>query len=171
MSILLLYNSETSLSWEQLKERTGLEQTQIIGPMQVLVKARLLLAKTKDGMSASEEQIGTPDTMYSLNEDYKSKKIRVNLNVPIRAEQKREADETLKNVDEDRNLMIQAAIVRIMKARKQLKHVVLVDEVISQISSRFQPSIVDIKKSIEVLLEKDYIERKSGEKDVYNYVA
>ena len=43
---------------------------------------------------------------------FKSKKIRINLNVPIKAEQKAEATDVLKTVDEDRKYVIQATIVR-----------------------------------------------------------
>jgi cullin 1 len=43
--------------------------------------------------------------------DFKSKKIRVNLNQPIRAEVKAESSDVLKMVDEDRKYVIQAAIV------------------------------------------------------------
>ncbi|KAJ7744561.1 Cullin protein, partial [Mycena olivaceomarginata] len=63
----------------------------------------------------------------------------------------------LKVVDEDRKYVIQATIVRIMKARKMMKNQALIQEVISQISQRFSPKIPDIKKVIKVLLEKEYI--------------
>ncbi|KAG5459345.1 MAG: Cullin protein neddylation domain-containing protein [Olpidium bornovanus] len=86
--------------------------------------------------------------------DYKSKKIRVNLNMPIKSEQKVEYEETHKT----------AAIVRIMKTRKVMKHVALMQEVISQLKSRFQPKIQEIKKCIDVLLEKEYLERQRGTK-------
>ena len=46
-----------------------------------------------------------------------------------------------------------------MKARKTMKNQPLIQEVISQISTRFTPKIPDIKKAIETLLEKEYIER------------
>jgi cullin 1 len=42
----------------------------------------------------------------------------------------------------------------------------LIQEVISQISQRFTPKIPDIKKAIETLLEKEYIERAEGQRDV-----
>ena len=64
---------------------------------------------------------------------------------------------------------MQSAIVRIMKSRKKMKHVVLVQETISQIKNRFSPKIPDIKKSIDQLIEKEYLERL--EDDELGYLA
>ncbi|KAF8207668.1 Cullin protein neddylation domain-containing protein [Mycena galopus ATCC 62051] len=107
---------------------------------------------------------------YDLNPGFKSKKIRVNLNLPIKAEKANEKDDVLKAVDEDRKYVIQATIVRIMKARKTMKNQALIQEVISQISQRFAPKIPDIKKAIETLLEKEYIERVDGSKDTFAFI-
>ena len=56
-----------------------------------------------------------------------------------------------------------------MKGRKKLKHVHLVEEVIHQVKHRFPPKIPDIKKNIDALMEKDYIERL--EDDELSYIA
>ena len=48
---------------------------------------------------------------------FKSKKIRVNLNLPIKAEVKAESTDVLKAVDEDRKYVIQATIVRYAHAK------------------------------------------------------
>ncbi|KFY34806.1 hypothetical protein V495_08105, partial [Pseudogymnoascus sp. VKM F-4514 (FW-929)] len=62
-----------------------------------------------------------------------------------------------------------SAIVRIMKARKKMKHSLLVRDTIDQIKTRFVPKIPDIKKCIEILLEKEYLERLDD--DELGYLA
>lgn len=52
-----------------------------------------------------------------------------------------------------------------------MKNQALVDEVISQISQRFTPKVPDIKKAIDTLLEKEYIERVEGTRDTFAYMA
>ncbi|KXS12601.1 Cullin-domain-containing protein [Gonapodya prolifera JEL478] len=163
MAVLLQYNDRTKYSWDELSQQTGVAADVLKGQMGILLKAKVLLL--------SNGALGDSNSQYELNEDFKSKRIRLNLIVPVRSEVKQEADETHKTVEEDRKLLIQAAIVRIMKTRKVLNHVGLMNEVITQLSARFKPKVPDIKKCIDILLEKEYIERTEGQKDTYSYVA
>ncbi|VDQ17722.1 unnamed protein product, partial [Trichobilharzia regenti] len=57
-----------------------------------------------------------------------------------------ERQETRTKVDENRRYVIEATIVRIMKARKTLSHGQLVVEVIEQLKSRFVPTPLMIKQ-------------------------
>lgn len=58
-----------------------------------------------------------------------------------------------------------------MKARKTMIHNSLLEEVINQSKNRFLPSVANIKKAIESLIEKQYIERVNNSCEEYRYVA
>jgi len=74
-------------------------------------------------------------------------------------------------VEEDRRHLLEAAIVRIMKARKMLNHNDLVAEVTRQLSGRFIPSPQFVKKRVESLIEREYLERDEHDRRVYRYMA
>lgn len=76
----------------------------------------------------------------------------------------------IKKVEEDRSIAIDARIVRIMKARKTLHHQQLLSEVLAQLSF-FNPNPRQIKKRIESLIEREYLERSKDNNSVYNYQA
>ncbi|BEJ10695.1 hypothetical protein CspHIS471_0101170 [Cutaneotrichosporon sp. HIS471] len=155
MAILTQFNENDSLSYKELADGTKIDDKILRPQLNLLVKAKVLL---NDG-----------DT-YDLNLNFRSKKIRVQLNHPVKAEQKAEATEVLQAVDEDRKFVYQATIVRIMKARKTMKHQGLIQEVAQSISTKFTPKVSEIKKAIDYLIDKEYLER-GDTKDTYNYLA
>lgn len=84
-----------------------------------------------------------------------SKKIKINLNVPLKSVEQKDIEGLHRTIDEDRKMVIQAAIVRTMKARQTLKHALLMQEVIQQLSSRFKPKIPVIKVTKNELFKFD----------------
>lgn len=57
-----------------------------------------------------------------------------------------------------------------MKDRKRMTHNDLINEVTRQLASRFQPDPLNIKKRIENLIEREYLERCEDRKS-YNYLV
>lgn len=80
-----------------------------------------------------------------------------------------ENKETHERVAADRNYETQAAIVRILKARKNIMHAELVAETIRVTRSRGTLDVAGIKRNIDKLIEKEFLERE--EDGSYSYVA
>lgn len=164
MALMLLYETADSLSFYDLQESTQLSDDQLTKQLQSLVEAKLLIDST-DGQV-------NKNSILTLNTNYVNKRTKFRITAVIQKESaQQEVDQTHSAVDEDRKLYLQAAIVRIMKARKILRHNTLIEEVINQAKNRFVPSVPMIKKCIEALIDKQYLERTPNSADEYSYVA
>lgn len=102
-----------------------------------------VLVKTPKG-----RDINVSDTFH-VNKAFADPKYRIKINQIQLKETKEENKETHERVAADRHYETQAAIVRVMKSRKKIKHVELVAEVIAATKSRGVLDMADIKKNIE----------------------
>jgi cullin 1 len=162
MGILLLFNDADTLSYDEIEAATKLNKETLDPCLNLFTKAKVFNVSPENGKPES-------GTKYTLNMGFKNKKLKINLNITIKSEAKQEVEETHKTIEEDRKLLIQSAIVRVMKSRKTLKHQNLVSETIMLIKGRFTPKVPDIKKCIEMLIEKEYLERLDD--DQIGYLA
>ena len=117
----------------------------------ILIKAKLLICE---------------DNMISINNKYNNKKQKINLNI----KKKKTVDKPKKELEIDRNILIQSTLVRIMKTKKLFNHNLLISECIGQISLFIAP-IPLVKKNIEKLIDKEYFERDENDKNLYHYLA
>ncbi|PWW77913.1 Cullin-domain-containing protein [Tuber magnatum] len=167
--VLLLFNDVelgTCLSYQQIKEGTGLEDKQLIRTLQSLAcaKHRVLQKQTKG------KDI-LPTDNFRVNRHFTNSKFRVKINQIQLKETKEEKEETFERVAQDRQYETQAAIIRIMKSRKKLRHNDLIQMTIDQTKNRGKLDVPEIKKQIERLIDKDYMERLPGAETWYQYVA
>ncbi|KAL7076378.1 hypothetical protein ACQ4LE_004487 [Meloidogyne hapla] len=182
ISLLMLFNERNIYKQSDFENILKLPTDQLIPALHSLLKVGLLLnvggnnsvvAKKSNIDEMDLQQNKNDNKEYQLNNGFTNKKLKVDL---IRAmvsakEQKKDNEEVQKGVDEDRKIVIQAAIVRIMKMRKTLKHQQLVGEVLNQLTARFQPKVPLVKKCIDMLIEKEYLKRGENERDTYEYLA
>jgi cullin 3 len=164
--ILLLFNEHDTLTFTEIQTATGISAPDLKRSLWTLI-----VQTTKILLKEPRVKTWSDTDKYTYNDAFKCKTSRVNLLPQTTADTTPERTETQQKVDEDRRHMIEAAIVRIMKARKSFAHVQLIEEVTKQLSSRFRPNPLIIKKRIESLIEREYLERSSTDRKSYNYLA
>lgn len=162
--VLLMFNEGEEFTLEEIKIATGIEDSELRRTLQSLAcgKARVLtkIPKSKDVEDGDK---------FSCNDDFKHKLFRIKINQIQMKETVEEQASTTERVFQDRQYQIDAAIVRIMKMRKTLSHNLLMSEVYNQLKFPVKPA--DLKKRIESLIDRDYMERDKENSNQYNYVA
>ncbi|KAK0421362.1 hypothetical protein QR680_015198 [Steinernema hermaphroditum] len=169
MAVLLKYNDALSHQFATLKAELQLPKDVILAVVQSFLKVGLM--KLPDGATFSASLPESTEIM--LNTKFVSKKMKVDIArlQVAKIEAKQEAEQMEKTIEEDRKMVIQAAIVRVMKMRKRVNHNALISEIIAQITARFTPKVSMVKKCIDILMEKEYMKRADGEKDLYEYIS
>ncbi|XP_055546687.1 cullin-3 [Wyeomyia smithii] len=169
MCVLMLFNNRERLSYDEIQQETDIPGKDLIRALQSLSMGKQqqrLLVRTPKSKDIE------PTNMFYVNDAFVSKFHKVKIQtVAAKGESEPERKETRSKVDEDRKHEIEAAIVRIMKARKKMAHNLLVSDVTTQLKSRFMPSPVIIKKRIEGLIEREYLARTPEDRKVYVYLA
>jgi len=101
------------------------------------------------------------DSRFKVNDQFSSKlrKVRIPAH-SAKVETESERTVTREKVEEDRRNTIEAAIVRIMKARKTMSLQELTAEVIDQLKSRFIPEPSVIRKRVDALVERLFLQTK-----------
>ena len=107
--------------------------------------------------------------VFRINEEFESNQRRIRIMNLAAKETKEERVATVESVSRDRLYALDAVLVRIMKARKSLPHQVLVAQVMEEV--KFPTTATDIKKRMEVLIEREYMERDAKDHSRYNYLA
>jgi cullin 2 len=164
MIVMMSFDDEDKpLPLSSLQLKCQLESRELKMTLQSLTDARLLIEHKSEDKTSDDE--------YSLNLHYSNKRTKFKISSSLQRETQQDIEQTQQMVLEDRKIFIQAAIVRVMKHRKTLKHNQLIEQTILLIRHRFNPNILLIKKCIESLIDKQYIERSPETKDMYHYVA
>ena len=169
--VLMLFNAiETgkTLSYKEIQAAVGLDEAELKRTLQSLACGQIptrVLRKHPQGKDVEEGDA------FSVNENLKNERLRIRINMIQQQISVQEQKDTEQRVLIDRDLVLQAAAVRVLKSKKEIKHSDLTNEVIEQIKGRFTIEAKELKKCFEQLLDKEYMERVEGQRGMYRYVA
>lgn len=156
-AVLTLFADQDEIATDALARQIDLPPVDLDKVVSSLVAARLLLV--------------SPDrAVVALNMRYAGKRRRVKLMAAVSKEATGAIQQVRADAEDDRSLYLQAAIVRVMKTRKELSVDDLQKEVIAQ-CKRFVPNVAQLKRCIDILIEKDYLKRSEMDKKMLLYSA
>jgi cullin 3 len=174
MIVLMLFNelpADQGLTFEEIEAETNIGGTDLIktlSSLSAIPKWRVLKKEP------SAKEILPTDTFF-YNDTFSSPFVKIKIGAVVgssKIETAEERRETQSRVDNERGHAIEAAVVRIMKQRKSLSHQQLMTETLQQLSARFQPDVNMVKKKIEALIDREYLERGTNPaKPSYTYLA
>ncbi|KAF9684160.1 hypothetical protein SADUNF_Sadunf04G0088800 [Salix dunnii] len=162
--VLMLFNDAQKLSFQDIKDSTGIEDKELRRTLQSLACGKVrVLQKLPKGRDVED------DDSFVFNEGFAAPLYRIKVNAIQMKETVEENTSTTERVFQDRQYQVDAAIVRIMKTRKVLSHTLLITELFQQLKFPIKPA--DLKKRIESLIDREYLERDKNNPQIYNYLA
>ncbi|KAI3917635.1 hypothetical protein MKW98_021397 [Papaver atlanticum] len=161
-AVLVLFISSDKLSYSEIRAQLNLTDDDVVRLLHSLSCAKCkILAQEPNTRSISQKD------SFAWNVEFTDKMRRIRIPLPPLDEKKK----VIEDVDKDRRYVIDASIVRIMKARKVLQYNDLVTACVEQLSRMFKPDFKVIKKRIEDLISREFLEREEGSPNTFRYLA
>jgi hypothetical protein len=168
MLILLMFNEKKTITCADVAARTRLPKPVFANHLLSLAHPNLKVLCKKP---MKKELLDTDE--FCINETFSNKLYRIA--VPLCANlYKAEEDAAAKSTRDsimERAPVVDACIVRIMKARRHMSCVELQSEVVKQLMARFMPDVKLIKARIEHLIDNEYLCRDENNRTALNYMA
>ncbi|GJS89416.1 cullin-1 isoform X1 [Tanacetum coccineum] len=161
-SALLLFNMSDRLSYQEIMTQLNLSDDDV-----VRILHSLSCAKYKILIKEPNTKTISPTDYFEFNSKFTDKMRRIKIPLPPVDEKKK----VVEDVGKDRKYAIDAAIVCVMKSRKVLGHQQLVMECAEQLGHMFKPDVKAIKKRIEDLINREYLERDKDNANLFRYLA
>ncbi|KAL7123841.1 hypothetical protein ABFS83_14G009800 [Erythranthe nasuta] len=159
---LLLFNSSDRLSYQEIMTQLNLSDDDVVRLLHSLSCAKYKILNKEPSTKTI-----SPTDVFEFNSKFTDKMRRIKIPLPPVDEKKK----VIEDVDKDRRYAIDASIVRIMKSRKVLGYQQLVMECVEQLGRMFKPDVKAIKKRIEDLITRDYLERDKDNPNLFKYLA
>lgn len=145
--VLLLFNDApegTPIDYPALKNATGLPDDELQRTLQSLACAHYkpLIKRPKS------KEINPTDNFY-FNTGFHDERQRIKINQIQAKESQEEKKDTVEKVERDRQFETQAAICRILKARKVLTEMELMEAVVEQTKGRGVLDLAEVRKNTE----------------------
>ncbi|CAA7048119.1 unnamed protein product [Microthlaspi erraticum] len=162
-ALLLLFNTRDIMSYTDIQTQLNVSDEDLVRLLHSLscAKYKILIKETKTNIVSKTD-------VFEFNSKFNVGMRRVKIPLPRVDERKKVVEDV---VEKDRRYAIDAAIVRIMKGSKLLGHQQLVSECVEQLSQMLKPGIKAIKKRIEDLITRDYLERDTKNPNMFRYLA
>ncbi|XP_062230758.1 cullin-1-like isoform X1 [Phragmites australis] len=161
-ALLLLFNGSDRLSYSEIVTQLNLSDDDVVRLLHSLSCAKYKILNKEPANRSI-----LPNDVFEFNSKFTDRMRRIKIPLPPVDEKKK----VVEDVDKDRRYAIDASIVRIMKSRKVMGHQQLVAECVEQLSRMFKPDFKAIKKRIEDLITRDYLERDKDNANMYKYLA
>ncbi|PCH33173.1 Cullin-domain-containing protein [Wolfiporia cocos MD-104 SS10] len=164
--VLLLFNEGTEMTFTDLKTQTRMDDAELRRTLQSLALGKKrVLRKTPVGKDVNDGDV------FSFHADFTDPRYAVHINSIQVKETPEESKRTQNSIEGDRKHALDAAIVRVMKARKELHYEQLKAATIDAVKNHFVPEVSVIKKRIQGLVEQEYLRRDEGDMNLYIYIA
>ncbi|KAL3632033.1 Cullin-1 [Castilleja foliolosa] len=160
---LMLFNNSERLSYHEIKSQLNLGDNDVVRTLHPLSCAKYkILNKEPNTRNIS------PSDVFEFNSKFTVDRMRkIRISMPPVDERKK----LVEDVEKERKYTIDASLVRIMKSRKVLGYQQLVSECIEQLSRIFKPDVNAIKKRIEDLIDREFLERDNDNPNMFKYLA